>query len=351
MKYIFHRPFFIRLMHWEYWSSKVVYAPLYPYWLWLSLRSGSLFFLTAANPRIRNGGFIMESKNDIYIQLPAELYPKTLYFESGVSTSDILKAINEYGITFPMIAKPDMGERGLAVKKIFNKNELLQYTERMPIPFLLQEFIPYENEVGIFYYRLPGQTKGCITGIVNKEAVTVKGDGISTVAQLAKKNGRYLLQWEQIQRSNADKLELVLGQGEQLVLIPYGNHSRGSKFTNESARISEKLSETINRICMQIPEFYYGRLDIRFKDWATLEVGEELSIIEVNGSGSEPTHIYDPTNSIFFAWKEIIRHWDILYNVSKENNKRGVPYITLKKGRQELSAFRKIDAQLSSYSW
>jgi hypothetical protein len=52
----------------------------------------------------------------------------------------------------------------------------------------------------------------------------------------------------------------------------------------------------------QIPEFYYGRLDIMFTSWEDLAQGLNFSIVEVNGAGSEPTHIYDPKHSIFFAW-------------------------------------------------
>lgn len=44
---------FIRLTHWEYWPFSVVYAPLYPYWLLLVLRSRSFFFFNTSNPGIR----------------------------------------------------------------------------------------------------------------------------------------------------------------------------------------------------------------------------------------------------------------------------------------------------------
>jgi hypothetical protein len=107
----------------------------------------------------------------------------------------------------------------------------------------------------------------------------------------------------------------------------------------------------MNRICNRVPEFYYGRLDIRFKDWESLARGEDFSIIEVNGSGSEPTHIYDPQHSIFFAWREIIKHWKILYQICKANNKKGVKYLTLAEGRREIKSFKEIDLQLSARTW
>jgi hypothetical protein len=55
-------------------------------------------------------------------------------------------------------------------------------------------------------------------------------------------------------------------------------------------------------------------------------------VIEVNGAGSEPTHMYDPRHSIFFAWKEIIRHWFILNRISRINHQLGIRYMTVEEG-------------------
>lgn len=351
MRRLLYTPFFIRLLHWEYWNSKVVYAPLYPYWLWLSIKARSFFFITAANPGIKNGGLIMESKKDVYDLLPKQYYPTTCYVNPNTDIAIVEKLLEAHNIQYPFIAKPDHGERGLAVKKIENRQELIEYNAKMPIAYLLQEYIPYEHEVGIFYCRMHGTGKGFITGIVNKEPVSVTGDGVSTVAELVRRNKRYILQWQQITSLYSGKLNDVLPAGEKLVLVPYGNHSRGSLFTDLSYKATDKLNDTINKLCLQVPGFYYGRLDIRFNSWEELENGEAFSVIELNGSGSEPTHIYDPKHSIFFAWREIARHWRIVYRLSRENNKRGTAYITLRKGREEIKAFKQIDALLSVHTW
>lgn len=351
MKRYFNTPFFIRLFNWEYWNSTIVYAPIYPYYAWLALKARSFMFLTAANPLIKNGGFIMESKKDVYDLIPPQYYPGTLYFEAGTPLLIVIRGIEEKSLTFPLIAKPDIGERGLAVKKVNNVAELEHYITYMPFAFLIQEFVSYENEVGIFYCKPPGASKGFISGIVNKEPVTVAGDGVSTLEQLVRANPRYLLQLSHIAAQQGEQMQSVLPVGESLILVPYGNHSRGSKFTDHTHRATDKLNESIDLICSQIPQFYYGRLDVRFLSWEALERGENISIIEVNGSGSEPTHIYDPEHSLFFAWKEIIRHWDLLYSISKENNRRGVKYIKLSALRSDINAFKQIDASLSARVW
>lgn len=119
----------------------------------------------------------------------------------------------------------------------------------------------------------------------------------------------------------------------QKTLVPYGNHARGAKFIDLSHLITDELTEAIDGICRQIPGFNFGRLDVMYNTWDELSRGENLSIIELNGAGSEPTHIYDPKHSIFFAWYEIIRHWKLLYRVSKLNKQqKSINYMTYKQG-------------------
>jgi hypothetical protein len=293
----------------------------------------------------------MESKKDVYDLLPAHFYPETLLFKPGTPVEKILIAIENSKIFFPLIAKPDIGGRGLGVKKIRNETELTDYVLHMPVAFLIQQFVPFEKEAGIFYYRIPGTDKGYVSGIVNKEPVTVVGDGISTLTMLIMSNDRYVLQWKQIKAAYPNILNSVLELNEIMILIPYGNHCRGSKFTDETFRVNEKLSATIDHICSQIPQFYYGRLDIRFRTWGLLEQGKDFSIIELNGSGSEPTHIYDPAHSIFFAWQEIIRHWKILYAISKANNKQGISYTSFTYGNRERKSYRTITTLLGARAW
>ena len=108
----------------------------------------------------------------------------------------------------------------------------------------------------------------------------------------------------------------------------------GAKFLDDSHLIDEELTDTIDKVCKQVKNFYFGRLDIRYNTWEELKKGVNFSVIEVNGAGSEPTHIYDPRHSLFFAWKEIVRHWLILWRISRKNHRRGYRYLTLREGIQ-----------------
>lgn len=309
----------IRLRHWEYWPFYIVYAPVFLYWVWLSLKARSFFFFNTANPTITHAGFLLESKRQIYDLLPEGVYPKTLFCRKGICTREISRRLKEVGLTYPLMAKPDIGQRGMGVELLKDECGLLLYAMRSKVDFLLQEYIDLPHEIGVFYYRMPGEQKGVITGIVEKEFLTVTGDGCSTVETLLRQHERYMLQLPALRRKTGRMLQTIPAKGETVQLAPYGNHSRGARFVDHSHRITPRLGEVIDDLCRQIPGFHFGRLDIRYQSWSLLEAGKDFSIIELNGAGSEPTHIYDPRHSLFFAWKEIKRHLDILYEVSRAN--------------------------------
>ena len=143
-------PFFIKLFNWEYWPFNVVYGPICFYWLWLMVRARSAFFFNTANPLIKNGGFLMESKKEIYDLIPAQYYPATLFLKGGVAVDEALKTVATSSLKFPLIAKPDVGMRGLLVQKIDSEKELKEYMSNSKVDFLVQDFVAYENEVGLF---------------------------------------------------------------------------------------------------------------------------------------------------------------------------------------------------------
>ncbi len=330
----FYRPFFIRLFNWEFWSFAAVYAWIYPVYLFLALRARSFFFFSAANPRIKNGGFLNESKKDIAPLIPEYLHPKTAFFSQPSNADIVIRELETKGLMYPLIGKPDVGGRGRGVKALRHEEDVREYVKSAGMDFHIQEFVSYKNEVGIFYHRLPGEAKGRLTGIVRKEFLSVTGDGVLSVQQLLQQNKRALMYLADLQIIHGEGLSRILPAGEKYIVSPYGNHARGALFLDDSDKIDETLTESFDRICQQIPEFYYGRLDIRFDNWEDLRQGKKLAIIEVNGAGAEPTHMYDPRHSLFFAWKEIIRHWFILWKVSTRNHRRGHRYLSLSEGMQ-----------------
>ena len=277
----------------------------------------------------------MESKKAIYDLIPQKYYPKTELIIEGTSLDEILKKMEDSSIKYPFIAKPDIGLRGSGVKKINTIEDLQCYALKADFDYLIQDLIPFENEVGIFYVRYPDEKEGRITGIVSKEFLIITGDGISTTEELIKKNPRYELQLKVLKQEYDTLLLEILAKGKKLYLVPYGNHARGAKFIDGSHWISPKLTKTMNDMCLQIPGFYFGRLDVMYNNWEEFERGENFSVVELNGAASEPTHIYDPKHSLFFAWKELARHITYMYEISVINNAKGFPYLAHKVGMNE----------------
>ena len=284
---------------------------------------------------MKNGGFVMDSKIEIYDLIPQKFYPKTKFVKEKIPFNEVEAIIENSKINFPFIVKPDIGLRGSAVKKVTNVEELKAYHNKANFDYLLQDFIQYENEVGIFYVRFPDEKHGKITGIVAKEFLIIEGDGCSTIEELLKVNPRYEFQLKTLEKEYGSQLKIILAKGEKRNLVPYGNHARGAKFLDYSHLISPELTKVIDEMCLQIPEFYFGRMDLMYNTWGELEQGKNFSIVELNGSASEPTHIYDPKHSLFFAWKELARHISYMFQISVENHKRGFPYLPHKVGMEQ----------------
>ncbi len=335
-----------KLTHWEYWPLWAIYYPLFPVWLYYSIKARSFFFFNAANPTMKNGGMAMESKMDIYNMIPDEYIPETVFVAKDDAPELALERILNHGIGFPFIAKPDIGMKAFGVEKIHNKEEFQKYFQRNPENFLVQELIPFTKEMGIFYVRKPDEGKGKITGIVSKQFLSVVGDGKSSVLQLIKQDARSHFQLKSLKKKFGETLNKVLDEGEEFILVPYGSHTRGAKFIDDTHKINEGLTKVIDGICSKIEGFHYGRLDVLYNSFEELSQGKYFSVIEINGAGGEATHIYDPKHSLFFAWKEITKHWGYLNEISIMNHKMGHPYLSFKDGRSMLKANGQLEAQL-----
>ncbi|MEO1049098.1 MAG: hypothetical protein AAFX87_00615 [Bacteroidota bacterium] len=334
--------FLIKLSSWEYWPFEVVYFPIFFYWFWLSIKSRSFFFFSASNPGIENGGMLGESKFSILEKIDPAIKPKTFFLKAPATVSHILSLMKTEDMRFPVILKPDIGERGWRVKKISNENELEEYAKDMHVDFLVQEFIDLPMELGVFYYRYPDDQKGLVSSIVMKEMLTVTGDGKSTLSELVLQNDRAKLQFETLEETYNGQMEQVLADGVKKELVAIGNHSLGTKFLDGNYLINQRLNETFDQISSAIDGFFFGRFDLRCADDKALYEGK-IKVMELNGAGSEPAHIYNPGFSLRKAYGVLFHHWKVLYEISKINHKKGIKYMTFKEGINEYKKVRQYN--------
>ena len=313
-------PVFIKLTQWEHWPTLAYYAPLLPFFLWRSLRAGHPIFFTVTNPSILFSGVGTESKYKTLDLLPDDLKPHSLLIQKNTKPASIAELITSHQFSFPIIVKPDVGFRGYLVKKIDSHELLLRYLDHVKEDVIVQDFIPYENEFGIFYHRMPGQKNGKITSVTIKKFIKIKGDGILTVSQLIEKDERAFLYTDLFFNIHEDKLDMVLPKDEALTLSVIGNHSKGTQFLNGNHLIDSALEKLINDICNKIDGWYYGRLDIKYESLELLLKGKSFKILEINGIISEPTHIYDASYkgaSYFKALESINEHWSIMGKIAR----------------------------------
>lgn len=328
----FTHPFFIRLRHWEYWPFEVVYLPIFFYWLWLSLKARSFFFFSASNPSIESGGLLGESKWKILKNIDGQYIPKGMFVSATSHLPEVLERFDEQDFTYPVIAKPDVGERGWRVEKIDRLEDLVNYVQSSPGDFLIQEYVDEPLELGVFYYRMPGphsvgHTQGVISSIVQKEFLTIRGNGRTCVEELIARNERAVLQLPALREKYGSIFHEILPMGKTMTLIPIGNHSRGTTFLDANHLITPELTRVFDEISQSIDGFYYGRYDLRCRSVADLYAGKHIRILELNGAGAEPAHIYQPGFSLREAYRVLFHHWRVLYDISRENHRRGVAYM------------------------
>jgi len=263
-----------------------------------------------------------ESKHDILQLLPEEVLPKTLLVRGGESFENVQIALEQARISYPLIAKPDVGERGFLVKKITSSEALKSHLERFPVPFILQEFLTLPVEMTVLFHRFPSGKFG-ITSVCVKEFLAVEGDGVSNVRELMRRNTRATFQLERFEQEFPEILEKIPVSGETLLLEPIGNHCRGTKFLNGNHLIDEGLLAAFEPVCERLPGVLYGRFDLKCESMEALR-RSEFKVMELNGVFGEPAHVYDPSFGMWRAYRDFYRHWRILFELSRAQVRLGV---------------------------
>lgn len=316
--------FFTKLLNWEYYPWWLANIPVYGFCAWYAARAWHPFFFSNVNPAIPLGGAMGESKWDILQLLPDEILPKTIAIQPGADFNRVMEDIEKAGISFPLIAKPDVGERGFLVKKIKEPEELRVHLARFPVLFLVQEFLTLPVEASVLYHFFPGETGAFdISSVCIKEFLSVQGDGSSNIRQLMVQNARSAFQLDRFEREFPELMSIIPAKGEQVLLEPIGNHSRGTKFLNGNAYISPEMRAAFEPICRQIHGVQYARFDLKCASVEALQKGE-FKVMELNGVLGEPAHIYDPHYGMFRAYRDLWKHWQILFRLHRAQRKRGI---------------------------
>lgn len=236
-----------------------------------------------------------------------------------------LAAMKKSGLDFPIVGKPDIGCRGAGVKLLPHSKALDSYLNRFPpgAGVLLQKLSDFEPEAGVFYVRDPKTEKGGITSLTLKYTPYVVGDGVRTLAELVAADPRAGGLRHLYEERNASHWREVIPEGGAHRLVFSASHCRGAVFRNGGNLITRELTEALDRVFDDIPGFYYGRLDLKFRDVDSLRAGRDLQIVEINGASSESIHIWDRGTGFFDAVKTLLQQYRTLFTLGLENKRRG----------------------------
>lgn len=324
-----------RVRHREYWPVWVQYAPLSPLVARLGLRHGLMTF-TCCNPGIVGGGGIVgESKEAILEGLGAapEVLPGELIapdVDPGARTRALLGAMSrraELG-GFPIILKPDAGQRGFAVRVVRGETDATKYFREVRSPVLAQRYHAGPRECGILWARCSrpdgSGLAGRIFSVTRKEFPLLVGDGRRTLEDLVHDHPRFHRQAAVFLERFAEQRSRVLAPGETLRLAESGNHCQGTLFRDGADLITPALERAIDALARDFTGgLDIGRFDIRYESDEALRRGEGFAVVELNGTLSESTNIYDPERSIFWAYSVLAGHWTLLYELGAARRREG----------------------------
>jgi len=317
-----------RIWRWEFWPMWLFYPPVALWTLWLAVRHGGFRSISAANPGIPDGGIVGESKFDILRRLPAEWTIPSAVLEPGAPRqrrSSLRDAMDARGWAYPLILKPDIGQRGTGVRLVKDENEAVHYLSLMTGRAVVQPYHAGPFEAGVFYYRMPGSCRGRILTVTDKHFPAVIGDGRSNLEDLIWAHPRYRMQARTFLARFGPRRRTVPATGERVTLGIAGNHAQGAMFTDGRTLITPALEARIDAIARAYDGFFIGRFDIRYRDRQAFLAGLDLSIVELNGATAECTNIYDPAGSLLSAYRQLFQQWRLVFAIGAANRRIGRP--------------------------
>lgn len=317
-----------RWSRWEFWPMSIFYLPVAGWIAWLAFRHRGLTTMTAANPGIPDGGTVGESKFEILSRLPPEWTVPSVVVHPAPIANRVEAArqlLREGAWNYPVVLKPDVGERGAGVRLVHGPADLESYLAKEPRAVVIQPYHPGPFEAGVFYYRMPHWSRGRIFSITDKRFPVVIGDGCSTLEELIWTHPRYRMQARLFLHRHEHARRMILGRGERFQLAIAGNHAQGTVFCDGRHLITPALERRIDEIACAYDGFFVGRFDVRYRDVERFKSGDDLAIVELNGATAESTNIYDPDGSLIDAYRQLFRQWSIVFAIGAANRAAGTP--------------------------
>lgn len=304
---LFDRRESYRIKRSEFWPDFLWQWPLYAQGIPLGLWKGGLTWFARVNPGMRWGGMFAYSKSEIMQQLPVENRAAEESFHLPAQ-QEALKSRLAGATSWPMILKPDQGERGRDVHKLQDALTAMRIVEGLDSgTWLLQAYLDLPYEFGVFVEKSTLTDVFTVTSLCLKQPLGVRGDGVHTIASLVAQNPRAMRYRSLLEDVLAQRGAEVPAEGVWVPLHFSGNHCRGAAFIDQRAWIDADLSATFHQLLQGVSGFRFGRLDVLVESPVALWQRDAIKVIEINGANSEPAHIYDYRMGPWQMWQELLR--------------------------------------------
>ncbi|MDD3763147.1 MAG: hypothetical protein PHP86_07645 [Nevskiales bacterium] len=311
-----------RASRWEFWPAWLFYIPIVVWILLLGLRHRRPTLFTAANPAIDAGGVVGERKHEVLA--PLQRHAPDLVAPLALLPADAPEARDAQAVDFarrhgfPVVLKPDVGQRGRGVFIAHDEQALSQYLHRFGGDVIAQRYVAGE-EFGIFVARAPGDAEARILSIVHKTFPTVRGDGRRPLGELILANPRARLIAPLLWQRWSDRLDHIPADGTTVQLVEIGAHCRGALFLDARHLATPALIAAMTRLTDAVPGYCFGRVDLRCPGSAELARGEGIRAIELNGVTAESAHIYHPDTPLLSGYAAMFRQWRLAFEIGRAN--------------------------------
>jgi len=335
-----------RLQRWEFWSGWVFYPPIVAWILWLGLRHRSPLAFTAANPALEASGFVGERKIECLMPLSTrapDMVAPLVLLELATPLPERIGAARRFAAEqggYPIVLKPDIGQRGRGVAIIRDEAALRDYLAHAPGDVIAQRYIS-GAEFGVFVYRDPSSGAARILSVTSKQFPQVTGDGSKPLHRLIREHARARLIAPLLWQKFADRMDWVPADGEIVPLIEIGAHCRGSLFRDASDLATPALHAFVARLFEALPGYHFGRLDLRCPSAEALARGEGIRLLEVNGVSAEAAHIYEPGTPLWRGYESMFRQWSIAFAIGSANQRAGASTLNLRQFFERVFADRR----------
>lgn len=300
-------------------------------WLALSIRHGSITLPTAANPSMDAGGLWGESKSqglDLFGPEGQAFLPPFATVDCAPDADRLALArgaMARAGLSYPVVAKPDRGYQGWGVRLLRAEADLADYLSVQPpgARVLLQGLIDLPGEVGIFYIREVGQDRGRIVSMAYVHPPHVIGDGRRRVEELVAADPILQANAAIYRDRNPADWNRIPAPDEFICLTNARSARLGAVYHDATAEVTPELEAVIDRISREMPDFHFGRFDIRFRSREELARGQTMQIVELNGAGAEMLHIWAGTGTLTGAWRTLWRQYRALFRIGAAMRRAG----------------------------